>query len=268
MNNSVIIIPFYKDQLTENEEVSLRQCFKVLSNYPIIAIKPNSLDLTFITEDLPFTDVVSFDDFYFKSVNGYNQLMLSSLFYRTFLEYKYMLIYQLDAFVFSDQLQYWCDQNYDYIGAPWLRPFEHKNTIEKFILHIKSWFYRRYNVHRSGVPNAKQLIKSVGNGGFSLRRIAKFHELCLKFQGLAESYISHRESEFNEDIFWSIAINRKERNLNIPCYKTALGFSIETFPELAFKLNHNRLPFGCHAWDKHLDFWKLKLKRYGYLFDA
>ena len=32
-----------------------------------------------------------------------------------------MLIYQLDAFVFQDDLAYWCQQNYDYIGAPWLR---------------------------------------------------------------------------------------------------------------------------------------------------
>ncbi|MFR6542216.1 MAG: DUF5672 family protein [Butyricimonas virosa] len=26
----------------------------------------------------------------------------------------------IDAFVFRDELTYWCTLNYDYIGAPWL----------------------------------------------------------------------------------------------------------------------------------------------------
>lgn len=44
--------------------------------------------------------------------------MLEADFYRRFGKYKYMLIYQLDAFVFSDKLLDFCEMGYDYIGAP------------------------------------------------------------------------------------------------------------------------------------------------------
>jgi hypothetical protein len=35
---------------------------------------------------------------------------LSASFYERFLDTKYILIYQLDAFVFKDELQEWCDK--------------------------------------------------------------------------------------------------------------------------------------------------------------
>ena len=261
---AVILIPFYKEELTYNEEFSLKQCVDILGDHPIIAIKPASLELSFLTEEYHFMQVISFEDHYFKNISGYNELMLSAAFYEVFLSFEYLLIYQLDAFVFSDQLKYWCDQNYDYIGAPWLRQSDHINVFEKFILNIKSLLYKRYNVSKDGIPNAKQFVKAVGNGGLSLRRVEKFHELCIRFSHIAEEYISKAQSEFNEDIFWSVALNRKKKHLKIPNYKIALKFSIETYPELAFKLNHNVLPFGCHAWDKHLDFWRPLLQNFNY----
>jgi hypothetical protein len=44
--------------------------------------------------------------------------MLSIDFYKRFRDYKFILIYQLDAYVFRDELEYWCEQDYDFIGAP------------------------------------------------------------------------------------------------------------------------------------------------------
>lgn len=261
----VVIIPIYKTTLSYNEAFSLNRCFNILSTHTIIVIKPDTLDLSALINEHPFSKVVSFDDKYFKDIQGYNELMLSTLFYQTFLEYDYMLIYQLDAFVFSDQLIHWCKKNYDYIGAPWLYPSDDKSVIGRFILHIKSLLYKRYNISKGGLPKAKQLIKGVGNGGLSLRRIKTFHTLSIKFRDLADQYIEQAELEFNEDIFWSIAINRKKKNLKIPHYKTALKFSVETHPELAYRLNHERLPFGCHAWDKNLDFWKPILQKFNYI---
>lgn len=261
---AVILIPFYKEELTYNEEFSLKQCFDILADHPIIAIKPASLDLSFVTDKYHFTATTSFEDYYFKNINGYNELMLTASFYEAFLGFEYLLIYQLDAFVFTDQLKYWCSKNYDYIGAPWLHPSDDKNLLQKYILHVKSLLYKRYNVSKDGIPNAKQLVKGVGNGGLSLRRVKKFYELCIQFKDMANEYINKEESEFNEDIFWSIALNRKKKHLKIPTYKIALRFSIETHPELAFRLNQNRQPFGCHAWDKHLNFWRPLLQKFNY----
>lgn len=259
-----IVIPFYKSHLSYNEKFALNQCFEILGNYPVIAIKPQSLDLDFLTNSDQFLCEISFEDTYFEDIHGYNRLMLSSIFYRAFLNFEYILIYQLDAFVFSDQLNDWCKKKYDYIGAPWLYPFEQKNLLSKFVLHLKSTLYKRYNVSKDGLPKSKQLIKSVGNGGLSLRRVKKFHALSIKFKELANQYLAQGLLEFNEDIFWSVALNRKKKNLHIPNYKIALKFAVETHPELAYRLNQKHLPFGCHAWDKHLNFWKPILLKYNY----
>lgn len=72
-----------------------------------------------------------FNEQYFDSRKSYNELMLSVDFYRSFREYQYMLIYQLDAFVFEDQLEYWCNKGYDYIGAPWIK------ANKKFIRRVE-----------------------------------------------------------------------------------------------------------------------------------
>jgi len=44
--------------------------------------------------------------------------MMSPAFYDAFKAFDYILIYQLDAFVFRDELEYFCSLGYDYIGAP------------------------------------------------------------------------------------------------------------------------------------------------------
>ena len=259
MNKAAVVIPFYKDSLNPDEKISLHQGLDILVGHPIIAIKPHSLDLTFL-DPIKFDQVISFDNKYFQDIHGYNQLMLSTEFYRAFLSYEYMLIYQLDAFVFSDQLHYWCDQNYDYIGAPWLYP--ENNAALHLIYTFKSFLFGTVNWQSNGVPKKKQFYNKVGNGGFSLRRVQKFHDLSIKFADLAAEYLAKQKHEFNEDIFWSIAINRTKKNLLIPKYRTALKFAFETLPERAYKLNHHELPFGCHAWEKELDFWKPHMQKF------
>jgi hypothetical protein len=261
-----VVIPFYKTELNHDEVFSLKQCFKVLGKHVIIIIKPLSLELPKQLDPTPVNQVISFEEKYFKDIQGYNELMLSTIFYQTFLNYEYILIYQLDAFVFSDQLLYWCGKKYDYIGAPWLYPTFELSWFSRTLLDLKSFLYRRYNKKsKNGLPKPKQFLKQVGNGGLSLRRTQAFYDLSLTFSELATAYIKEERLEFNEDIFWSIAINRKKRLLKVPPYKTALKFSIETCPEIAFKLNQNQLPFGCHAWDKNLNFWKPILQISGYL---
>ena len=121
-NNIVVVIPVYKTFVTKVDIASLKQCLKVLNKYHICLICHTKLDLSgykscFLDNQVDFC-VRYFDEQYFDSVRSYNTLMLSADFYRSFRKYQYMLIYQLDAFVFEDQLEYWCNKGYDYIGAP------------------------------------------------------------------------------------------------------------------------------------------------------
>ncbi len=263
-NKVAVIIPFYKDGLTPYESIAIQQCFKMLSAYPVLAIKPQSLQLSTEITAYPFADTISFDDDYFKDVQGYNRLMMDEAFYGAFLDYEYILIYQLDAFIFSEELAYWCDRDVDYIGAPWITPRDYPDMIKAIKSHLQYYFHTRYDVYKDGLPSDKQFDYKVGNGGFSLRRTKKFYNIC-RAQKEKIAFYNERDSHlFNEDIFWSVEVNRKRKVLRIPNWKTALGFSIEFAPARALNITKGKLPFGCHAWDRHLDAWRPIFKEYGY----
>ena len=264
VKQAAVVIPFYRDTITPYEAIALQQCFKVLANHPIIAIKPNQLTLPPEVQAYPFTEVVNFEDSYFKNIEGYNALMLSPQFYEAFLGYQYILIHQLDAFVFEDKLSYWCDQNYDYIGAPWLRDCDHPDLFKAVKSNLKYYFHIRYDIRKDGVPTKYQWENQVGNGGFSLRRVQKFHDLSISLKSKIDEYLQETSYHFNEDRFWSTEVNRKKKILNIPGYKKAVEFAFELVPDRALRLTNNQLPFGCHAWDRYVDFWKPVFKAYGY----
>ena len=97
-----IVIPIYKEEPSGNDIISIKRVFRVLKEYPITFVHPKSLDIRAYEEfgKVTFRD---FDDAYFKSIDGYNQLMLSIDFYEAFTE-KYILIYQTDAYIFRDDL--------------------------------------------------------------------------------------------------------------------------------------------------------------------
>lgn len=271
---AVVIIPVYKPLPDRYEEISFRQCIKILSKHPLCIVTFSELNIDWYKDILQTFNVdfsiEYFDKTYFESLSGYNKLMLSKQLYQRFMAYEYMLIYQLDAYVFRDELEYWCRQGYDYIGAPWFEGW--KKPTKKF--------------------------KGVGNGGFSLRniqtslsvlnkldRLKKYNTLYtqLKINKLTSFYgafilfrallnlkksngytfyelISDREPKMQEDGVWA---------LNVPSifdYKVApveeaLKFSFETNPSLLYEMNDNRLPFGCHAWLKYeSEFWQPFIK--------
>jgi hypothetical protein len=259
-DNPAVIIPFYKEQLDQFEEISVQQCFKILSNFKIIAIKPQSLSLD--KYHFKFDEVVSFEDHYFSSVPGYNELMLSPVFYKKFLDHSFILIYQPDAFVFRDDLLYWCNSGFDYIGAPWLTTYPYPDFIKKIKNRVINYFHYKWNVKTPGtdLPSKHQFENRVGNGGFSLRNTKKFYDICSEENDLISYYNSRPEFQFGEDVFWSLEANRSRKRMNIPNYKTAVHFSIEISREHAFQITNGKLPFGCHAWDRNLDFWKPILK--------
>jgi len=262
--NAAVIIPFYQNSISAFEAIALEQCYRVLSNHTIIAIKPNQLVLPVAVQKYSFEQIISFDDAFFKGNEGYNALMLSAQFYEAFLSYEFILIHQLDAFVFTDQLSYWCSQPYDYLGAPWLKAANHPDFIKAIKSNIQSYFHTRYDIYKNGEPSKYQYENKVGNGGFSLRRVKKFYEICLEQKSAIDSYLKTGGHHFNEDRFWSIEVNRKKKTLNIPGYKTGVQFSFEWAPDRALQLNHNQLPFGCHAWDKYVDFWRPYFKDFNY----
>lgn len=251
--NVVIVIPLYKTDLGQEEDKAIRQAIKILNKYPIVAVVPESMNTGTLSAKYPGLSFETFGDGNFKSIRTYNCLVLTEEFYSRFKEYDYMLIYQTDAFVFSDQLEKWTGKGYDYIGAPWI-PMKDKyfHWYGKCLLLFNRLFLR----NNGRYPHNTNLYH-VGNGGFSLRRISKFIKITRKYRDRISANLSHGTKLYPEDLWLHYELKGKDK-LSIPGWKDALAFSFEQNPEASFRLNGNRLPFGCHAW-YHPDyayFWK------------
>jgi hypothetical protein len=244
-----VVIPVYKPCLSSLEYRSLRQACGVLGGYPLVLVKPASLDVSYLLREYPAFEVMSFSDEYFRSISSYNRLMLSSEFYASFAEVCYILIYQLDAYVFRDELSYWCDCGYDYIGAPWLERPVYSWYMLPNAVRLLPEFMRGV-----GWRDKRMLYDKVGNGGLSLRRVS-VHLESIALYGDRISFIvrQRRYHLYNEDVFWSTL-----PAFRYPSVSEALRFSFDKYPRYCYELTNHRLPFGCHGWysRKMKRFWK------------
>ena len=236
LSQLIVLVPIYRPNLDELERFSLDVSFSMLSERDIRFIGPNGLDLTLYAESFPSIPFIGFDDASFASIPDYNRLLLSQDFYRQFAEYEFMLILQTDAIVLRDELNYWCAQPFDYIGAPWPDGYELFVNLGLF----------------EGVYG-KRVKVQVGNGGLSLRRISKCISLLNEFD-IAISVFSHTGS--SEDLFFSV-MGALSGDFIIPNEITASRFALELKPSYYVAVNGGKLPMGGHAWWKHEpEFWR------------
>ena len=283
MDKSCIIITVYKEffNLSHEELLSLNQLYKVLGTNTIYLIGPDNLNFKIYIDHArkngSTTNKKIFDVCYFSSLQGYNRLLLSDFFYTAFCKYEFILIYQTDAWVFRDELAYWCKKQYDYIGAPWSGMHVYDN----------------------------ELLEGVGNGGFSLRKVKGAITMLRKlrmlevlehyqyfnwkgivpglpsiliklFRSIRKPSNFEKTYNFQEDVFWCKSAPKRlnsftsnatilrlmgrlliKNEFKIAPVGTAIQFSIETNPKEYYNLNNGKLPFGCHAWEKYdPEFWE------------
>ncbi|HEX5707250.1 MAG TPA: DUF5672 family protein [Pyrinomonadaceae bacterium] len=263
---AAVVVPVYRETLTADEELSRRHLEHHLGAHDKFLAAPERLSLT-----LPGYHVAKFADEFFHSTVTYSALLLSEEFYRAFAAYEYILIYQLDALVFSDQLREWCATGLDYVGPPWL----------------------------PGEPGVDFVTEpTVGNGGFSLRRVESFLEV-LRADGVERERDKYWEAmyeaapageklrrlprkimrrlglsvaggraivggsragaavdadpggRFNEDCFWSFRAREYRPDFRVATAEEGLRFAFEVNPRKCYELAGRRMPFGCHAWRRY-----------------
>jgi hypothetical protein len=273
----VILIISHKESLTDTELLSLKQCYKILGSYPIKIIAPEGNSVEFYNQHLPNPEFEFVEPDKLSDYQKFNNFKISLELYKKFSNYEYILFYEPDAYVFRDELSYWCRTGYDYIGAPWFGNFRFEDAP----------------------------LRGVGNGGFSLRntrsalsllnklRFLEILEVYQKFNSkgiitrlpviFAKLIESKRISSLfektfpqNEDVFWGVAAPQRitnfhchsmllkfiaslilRNNFKVAPISTAISFSFETDPRLLYEINNEQLPFGCHAWEKYdFDFWR------------
>lgn len=231
-----ILVPVYKETLNKQEQFSIDFLVKNITTRKIYFIGPKNLDKQYYFNRYNNIEFKTFADKNFDSIVGYNNLLLDVDFYKSFAEYDYMLIHQTDALMFHDNLDYWMDRNFDYIGAPWPNGVEINLKMGKFC---------------SG--NGVNLKSYVGNGGFSLRSIKGTIALLKEFEEIKDYWVTSGSSE---DLFFAF-MGMVSDSYSIPNQIVASRFSLELDAEKYIKINNEEIPTGCHAWWKHnLDFWK------------
>ena len=254
-----IVVPMSdRADLNSDEKISLRHLERYLGQYDKYLVVPKDLEI-----DIPGFQLARFDNSFFGSVLANTRLMLSKKFYERFLDYEYILIYHLDALVFSDELEKWCDAGWDYIGPPWL------------VCEDSPW------VKEPGV----------GNGGFSLRKVSSFLKVLssshysihpdeywqrkyanksfsVRLLNLPKKYIKYlrqfnnvqREVDRfhrNEDLFWGTRAKTYYPEFKIASVEEALNFAFEAMPRQSIECTKGQMPFGCHAWPRYdREFWE------------
>lgn len=239
MKNVIVLIPVYKPTLSQDELCSLNRCIEVLKSYDIGLICPCSLEMVDTWRGKDFR-IYKFRDHYFKSIDGYNRLMLNKEFYQTYSDYQYILIYQLDAIAFFDDLERFLKLDYDYIGAPWI-------FGQTFSKKVANTFWSKISklidikIH-DFICDDKTFV---GNGGLSLRKVSSFIKILSEFECFLNSYSD------NEDVFFSWIGKMYPDKFKVAPLEIALQFSFETYPRECYEMNGRRIPFGCHAWKKY-----------------
>jgi len=266
----VIVIPVFRIQPDQYEEVSLLQCKKILGGYPVRLLAPGRLNLDYyytLFNGCKDFGHITFNSKYFKSPQTYNRFMKSLVIYEALSEYNYFLMYHLDAFVFKDELEYWCDKNYDIIGAP---IYEYDGTIspDNYLGTGNSGF----SIHK--ISSAIRVLKSIKkvyrfsdfldwyrnyNLKGRLYHLPYFVRMLCGLGGWSHHILNY--SKLNEDIFWGIQVPVKFPGFKVAPFEEAYKFSMEYNCKSLFEMNDRKLPFGCHQWYKgeFYNFWKDKI---------
>ena len=230
--NAVICIPVYKEKISYYEEISLQQVNRILSKWDKVYIAPESLSFKYGNN----YSVVRFPNEFFVSKDTYSDLLMEKSFYQVFSDYDFLLVYQLDAFVFADKMAYFCNLNYDFIGAPG-----------------RGGMWRYFHV---------------GNGGFSLRKIKS----CIKILNNKREIMQSLRKRYQwrsvpEDIFWGYCGYVQDVDFCVPSSRLASKFSVENdYVHGMRDIKKYGLPFGCHYWQgENYMFWKNYIESFGYI---
>jgi hypothetical protein len=198
-----IVIITHKEQLNGDDEKSFLQALKVFGGKrDIRLVIPDNISTTYYEQYNDVIDLCKVPNERLSSIKAYNKFLCTSEFYGLFSDFDYILIYQTDCWVFEDRLDYFIEMGCDYYGAPWPH---HNDTI--------------------------------GNGGFSLRKVSKMLEITNKYDYKGDSLLG------NEDT-WFCQTHKDD--LNVCDLESGCNFSIEIANNHYLK-KIDTTPMGFHG---------------------
>ncbi len=225
-----IVLPIYRPRLDGEVLATVDRAIALLQHGEWHLVAPMSLETSFY-EKRYGKAIVRFPDACLDSRENYSCLLLHDEFYATFAQYEYMLVIQDDVYVLRDDLAYWQARRFDYIGAPWPTGIE-------YVLSMS---------HRPGIYG-HSVTAYVGNGGFSLRRIAACRQLLVEFTDEAAWF--RKKKIGAEDVFFGV-FGQFSQQFTLPSLRVATAFAWEVRLPRMHALCKGQLPMAIHAYDKH-----------------
>ncbi len=280
MYKTIIAIPIYKSVLTATEEISLRRCLTTLNMYDICLVTYNNLDIKQISDiiksyNINHTCKIFDKKFFTDGTKGYNRLMLTKAFYLQFQHYDFILIYQLDGYVFKNDIEYWCYKNYSYIGAPIFEGFKECTPLSKYIGCMNGGVSLRKVKDMIAILNEIikiDIFEEQYEKGTILNKV--FAIIHILFGG--NGYHQIKETSYNEDCMlsrffiekitnfkkrrkrWNWLFKYNTDTYSLPRFEETYHFSFDENVELLFQLSKNELPSFCHSFHNEYkrNFWQ------------
>lgn len=269
-HNVAIVIPTYKQyaELSASEQLSLHRTYEVLRAHDFVFITHAGIDLSGYPSPPGPGRVwpLVLPPGCFKGLNSYSQLLLSREFYQSFAAYDYLLVCQLDVYVFADQLPYFTGKGYDYIGAPWFEGYDQADAhsalmgvgnggfslrkVESFLAVLDT--LELFSGRRPTLCTARAGLRHIG----SILRVAK-HEYYRRVKGRAYEPALPWDVTIYEDGYWGLMVKIFFPWFRVASLADATAFAFEVNPRVLYELNQHQLPMATHAWEKYdPEFWQ------------
>ena len=261
----IFATPIFKP-LSVEEKISWTQALQTLQSRTITVFHPQNFKPEQHLPRVISNNTINFlalSPKCFKSTDTYNRLMLNPSFYEQLGEFEYVCILQLDVFLLHDDFDFWINQPFNYIGAPW----------------FEGWGNQRSTV-----------ITGAGNGGFSLRHITNTIRLLRTRKmkkTLAQSVLAILKRPYSWTTWLTHTIYNSTHHSRVPKLnedrwlahdapqympwyqvappEIAMKFSFDAQPSYLYELNNRELPTGIHAWWKYdPDFMKPIVHSFGH----
>jgi hypothetical protein len=263
MSNPIVLIPVHKHVPSNLEIISLRQCGRCLARKALALLAPAGLDLRSYQEIFPSARVIRVETKWMNTVLSYNRMMINPMIYNILSHHSHILVHEPDAMVLRDELDFWCEQPYDYIGAPWFEGYDNAKP-DAPLLGVGNF---GFSLHRPAVMLKILCDRQRWYGGAELRRdlsrilrAGEVDRLIRVLRGAGKAGTLRGASKIYEehcDIFWGQLVSKLVRNFRVAPPEVALRFSWEVAPSRCYTLCSGNLPFGLHAWARY-DFGFLK----------
>lgn len=215
-NHCAVVIPAYREHPTPSEKKSLDRTADILNHRALYLLVPEDLPTDWYSSRYPHITIQRYPPSCFSGFSSYNRWMLSADFYEEWLRlgFEWILICQLDVYVFSDMLDVFLKEHYAYWGGPMLR-------VSK------------------GRPELYG-----GNGGFSLRNLKAMARVLREGRKEVQAWTGHEDEFFSE-------YGRKHPDvLPIPAPNISARFAYDRF----LRYLHGALgslPFAMHSFERH-----------------